>query len=180
MATDSRRRALEKEFRSSTAHLPATERARLLKEWRAERDEADRKAAEESTQEPAMTVGAVYDEADDGDYIPLGQLVYVPCPIPGYRRLRVGYNIKAQWRYVYGVDIPDGDGFGIVRRMMLIAPDIQGWAFKDRVTKEPLPKPDPADIDTYKVMVREAIDLGKWIVGEGYKEALNISLGPNS
>lgn len=126
--------------------------------------------------------------APSGGIIPWGRLhpvmcdLYPPDPEHGYPGLTVYYRTNNYLRAVQERREGDDDATHVARLISRIAPTFSGWAFVDPYSGEPIPQPDPSDLDTYRVMVGEDSllnDLGLWVINN-YIVAVRASLGNSS
>jgi hypothetical protein len=103
-------------------------------------------------------------------------LVYVPCPLPGWEQLEVGFQIANEWRALNGPVFND-DGNGALRKIMLLARDFKGWNLWDEALAAPVPKPTPPNVLSYWPFYGPALALGVWCVSTGYVAAKRKFLG---
>lgn len=94
-----------------------------------------------------------------------GGLVWVDCPLEGYKGVRVAYNTDNRYA-VEQLYLERPNGISLVddyRLMSLFIRRIE-WPFD-------IPAPTPADPTSYEVLFMQFFSLLKWMRGEGYREA---------
>lgn len=138
---------------------------------------AARMAEAEATEDaPAVSPGNV--TASGRHTFAVGRLVPVRCTVPGYEHITVWYRTNNRWSVVND-PLPDEDKRGGLRLMAAIAKRFEGWDLESEFTGEPIPAPDPADIDSYASVFRGDAELREWVLGAGYQAALRGTLAPN-
>lgn len=114
-----------------------------------------------------------------------GIIVRVPCPLyPATEdspALVVGFRVDNLYRIVNERQRATEGEEAARHYVSAIAPIWEGWDFLDEITGEPIPAPNPQDLDSYKVL-GTMLDIMQW-VPVGYKQALEQftaeRLGPN-
>lgn len=101
-----------------------------------------------------------------------GQLQWVPCPLPGYEKVRVGYNVDNAFA-VANLFIDRPPGLSLMDTYKL-------WSlFIRKVEGLPggAPSPDPEQEQSYERLLLEFRSLLEWARDEGYAEAKSLRWG---
>lgn len=139
--------------------------------------EAQAKAQEEAQEE--ATPEAEAPSAPKTNYA-FGRLHEMDCPFD--ERVSVEFHVGTLWG-VLNAPVKDDDGKGLLRRTRLMAPY---WHGLDQIihplTEEPLANPDPADLDSYRVVTEVLANLWgtpftTWFFREGLEKAIEEAAG---
>lgn len=113
--------------------------------------------------------------------IPRIELVDCSEFFPELPDLKAGVDVNVAVRVRDGVDIPGATPLEqALRRQSLLFPVFEGWNFADDITQQPIPCPDPADIETYRPLtmrISPLSEFGGWLNAVAVNRAIIQSMG---
>jgi hypothetical protein len=169
--------------KAGTRPVPVSPKAEpALLDGRTEQDQDQQEQEEDSGK--ARTDKAAIEWATPGTITERGfvpplsnALTWVDCDLyPEYPQLRVGIRLGVAWRVISNKEQAPGKNprERALRALSLVAPDFEGFPLIDPLTGQEVPKPDPADYETYNCIgwwTGPFMDIGQWILSAGYQAA---------